>query len=239
MTRDGGGKLFTLIELLVVIAIIAILAALLLPALKQAREQARKILCMNNLKEVGLALHSYAGDFDNYLVPRVVTGASTCWTQRLADGGYIPQVSATKSSNVIICPTNFTTASQNGVTANTCYFGTYGISMMIAYYYYPGTGYYSGVSNVLFKKMDRLEEPSNHFYAADKISSAYDSGNKFGIKTDLDELWPPLPPTGGISYAHNGSANFIFIDAHATSITRASMPASPPWDASSPFIYPW
>ena len=62
-------KGFTLIELLVVIAIIALLLAILMPALRRAKEQAKGARCLANLKQIGLAAHMYANDYDNK-VPR-------------------------------------------------------------------------------------------------------------------------------------------------------------------------
>src|SRR3954451_7046923 len=65
---------FTLIELLVVIAIIAVLIALLLPAVQAAREAARRAQCVNNLKQIGLALHNYHQSNDCFPLGNGCTG---------------------------------------------------------------------------------------------------------------------------------------------------------------------
>lgn len=124
MNRKNG---FTLVELLVVIVIIAILASLLLPSLSRAKEKARQIVCLNNLKQWGQAMHIYAYENDDYLPPEgtgTTLNSGTGWyvalPRTIGINDYFTKPWRTNSAAPVehciwICPSNKTRSNGNNL----------------------------------------------------------------------------------------------------------------------------
>jgi prepilin-type N-terminal cleavage/methylation domain-containing protein/prepilin-type processing-associated H-X9-DG protein len=105
ITRHRARRGFTLIELLVVIAIIAILAAILFPVFARAREQARRSVCVSNMKQIGLGLGMYMQDYDQTFPP----GGLKVWgvTKKTDRNLLVSQLNPyTKNDQIFRCPSD-------------------------------------------------------------------------------------------------------------------------------------
>ena len=132
-TKTSGG--FTLIELLVVIAIIAILAALLLPVLGVAKEKAKRTTCLSNVRQLGIAMVLYAGEYQDFYpmapdpnvggnVANAATAGADLWDMQNAAAWSIVK-NAGKNKLLMFCPSSYATRDPgNPVLVN--YFWNFG-----------------------------------------------------------------------------------------------------------------
>lgn len=95
--RIGSRRAFTLIEVLVVISIIGLLTALLIPAVQAAREAARRTQCANNLRQYGVAMHSYVADYESF--PPLSSGY-TAYSPHVLLLSYMEQASLYNNANL-------------------------------------------------------------------------------------------------------------------------------------------
>jgi prepilin-type N-terminal cleavage/methylation domain-containing protein/prepilin-type processing-associated H-X9-DG protein len=192
---------FTLVELLVVVAIIAILSAVLLPALAGAKQKAKNMRCLNNLKELGIGCAMYAVDNNDQLPETSHQTAS--WIGKLAVYGL---------TNVYICP--FDTNAANHIAS-------YAINDFLT----PNP---FGAPQLDFSKFTSIPSPSetlhlaeiwggeigsDHFHFADASSGGY-SALAFMQQVAVT--------------IHQGKANYLFADSHVSSVSwpqaRALLP---------------
>lgn len=210
MKRSTG---FTLIELLVVIAIISILAAILFPVFAKAREKARQISCLSNMRQLGLAFYQYTEDYDElmpgdtdgngganviggwmFYTAVATTGANT-HTFDPTRGSVYPYV---KSTAVYICPDD-TLGQESGdsYAINQCVEGTKPTS---------GPQYRHGLSLAHFSSpasMMLLTEEGQ--WKANGTSNGYDSTNDGFLSLAFGD---------GLTERHTNGLNIAFIDSH-------------------------
>ena len=213
-------RIFTLIELLIVIAIIAVLAGMLLPALNKARERARAIACNSNLRQCGLAMHSYADDYAGRLPELQPQGTDTQynenWVRVLARLGYVrPKiyfcdsiVSYTKS--VYSQPSYAATLQEHDSLNNT---GNGWMYLYISYGYnrrMGGYDYWGG--HVGSAQVSNIKSPTHKVLLTDSFN--YD-----GL-TGIFNVFMYYTLYGQIHERHSGAANIVWADGHTESLVK-------------------
>lgn len=226
-TRPCRKSAFTLIELLVVVAIIAILAAMLLPALRRAKEHSDSTVCLNNLKQLYLAWSFYAEDHDNIPPPSYIWPPDPLqgwtWYVYLLNRGYVKQSNAaemvplTAKNGILMCPSvrndpnYYYNVYPLVMSWPNC---SYGVNLGVCSDW-PGEGNWK-----------RVTRPSETLLFTD-CTGFYDSFR----------VWAGSLATGNpqLSARHSGGLNLVFCDGHGE-WHAGLMPTPLPFD---PNKWPW
>ncbi|WP_337173160.1 DUF1559 domain-containing protein [Paludisphaera sp.] len=170
----SGTRGFTLIELLVVIAIIAVLIALLLPAVQAAREAARRSQCVNNLKQMGLALHNYHSTIGSFPpggtragnIGEPVNTPWGCWSAQSMMLPYMEQ-------QPLYSSINFNTSNAGGDQYQGYQFNTTSVSSVVSAFLCPSAPKFPGGADYYGRPF-----PGNNYFVS--VGSSLSQGAGFG-----------------------------------------------------------
>lgn len=205
---------FTLIELLVTVAVIAMLAALLLPALKSAKEMGRRTACQNKLKQMGICLQMYAGDFQGFLPAGQAAGNT--WDEMLMP--YLENRFYSSGTSYITqphfhCPSSSGWASQP--TKPERWLGL-ALNGYIAKYF-TSASTLSGHKPVV--NVSWIVHPAN-LYTMGELELTDGEKNEYGTYNTFSTYIIPDSSINLMSWRHENAQNILFADGHTRSYKR-------------------
>ncbi|MCD6220363.1 DUF1559 domain-containing protein [Candidatus Calescamantes bacterium] len=230
-----------MIKLLVVVAIIAILAAMLLPALSKAREKARQAVCMNNLKQLGLAFLMYTEDYDGWPFPWCFTnnytdhiGKGYRWfqtSQELSDFTWNPIPKYVGGESILRntlkwCPS--TKRIIQKINSSSTYWTDYITNMYVDWA--PPGSYETNFCTP--KKLVRIKPPDKIFWLL-CATLRYGSNTPWlniSNRSEAGGQWVDGNPNYRIGNHHSGGLNVLFVDGHVEWMKRSNFRGE--------FIYP-